>query len=70
MGIDDVRSDMIFDDLSHEAFQGSMTRDKRLQRGYAILIALDGFLDTIDLPSDTPDAIEQLLLVMNDVRHD
>ena len=43
-----------------------MTRDKRLQRGYAILIALDGFLDTIDLPRIRLMRLSSFLLVMND----
>jgi len=64
-----VEAHVALDDFGHEAIDGPTARRDRLQDRRALLLIDERLLDAVDLPSNTPNAIDELLLVPDRVRH-
>ncbi len=67
--IDQMLADMILKDLRDEALQGSTTRGGLLEDPRALLFAFDSTLDSLNLPFDALQAIQQFRPVPFDVSH-
>jgi hypothetical protein len=69
VGIHHMFTNMVFNDLSDEAIEGTSARGRLLQDVGALLIAVDRPLDRLDLAAHSLDAIQQLDLFACDVAH-
>jgi hypothetical protein len=67
--IDDVKTDVIFQDLRHEAVDRAATRRQLLQYRAAFALLLQEFLNAVHLAAQPADPVEQLRLITNGMRH-
>lgn len=65
--IDDVKANVVLENLGHEAVDRSACGGERLQNGAAIAFCFEEFFDAIELPADSLDAVEQLGAFANSV---
>ncbi len=60
---------MAFEDLGHEAVKGAAGRRDKLEYFPTIPFFLQRLFHSIDLPSNPPHPVDELLLVSDSVRH-
>src|SRR5262249_50319980 len=68
--IDDVKTNMAFEDLGHQAVKRAAGSRDELQYLSAILFLVDGFFDSINLPLEPSHPVDELLLVSNSMSHE
>ena len=62
--INHVLSDVILDHLGDKSVQGATARSGLSEHVGALLVRIDGALDRLDLPTQTPQAKQQLFLFL------
>jgi hypothetical protein len=68
--IDDVKTNMAFEDLGHQAVERAAGSRDELQYLSAILFLVDGFFDSINLPLEPSHPVYELLLASNGMSHE
>jgi len=68
--IDDVKTNMAFEDLGHQAVERAAGSRDELQYLSAILFLVDGFFDSINLPLEPSHPVDELLLASNGMSHE
>jgi hypothetical protein len=65
VGIDQVRTDMVFDHFGHKAGQRTPSSGNQMQELITTCATIECALDRFDLPPDATDARQELLFFMN-----
>src|SRR5579872_5309824 len=68
--VDDVKPDVIFEYFGQQAINRAATRRNPLKNGCTVQFVRERSLDRLDLSPNAADAVNQLLLVANGVRHE
>src|SRR5438874_12330914 len=68
--IDDVKTNMTFEDLGHQAVERAAGSRDELQYHSAIMYLVDGFFDSINLPLEPSHPVDELLLASNGMSHE
>src|SRR5205814_950314 len=68
--IDDVKTNMAFEDLGHQAVERAAGSRDELHYLSAILFLVDGFFDSINLPLEPSHPVDELLLASNGMSHE
>src|SRR4029077_15685650 len=68
--IDDVKTNMAFEDLAHQAVERAAASRDELQYLSAILFLVEGFFDSINLPLEPSHPVDELLLASTSMSHE
>jgi hypothetical protein len=69
VSVNDVIAHMVFQDLHQQAIDRATTGRESLEDLCAVQFVVERPLDRLDLASDAPHSIDQLLVVTNGMRH-
>jgi hypothetical protein len=64
-----VESDVALKNFGHQPINGTTARSNGLQNFGAVLVAVQCFLNGVDLPFNPADAVQELLFVFSGVCH-